>query len=162
ALAKQADRRFRTSGEFARALAQSAGIGAAVDWDSDTAALNREVVLLLNASDGREFPVCRGTTTIGRDTGSDIVLPVRQVSRHHARIRCDEKGCRVVDPGSTNGTLVNGVRIPPETPWSLRPDDVLTVGPMKLLVTRPSDSPKRKEFRTLNMDPSQDRKAGKR
>ena len=34
-----------------------------------------------------------------------------QVSRHHAEVRRSEHGFLVVDLDSTNGTLVNGVRV---------------------------------------------------
>jgi pSer/pThr/pTyr-binding forkhead associated (FHA) protein len=33
------------------------------------------------------------------------------VSRHHAEIRADQHGLFIVDMGSTNGTLVNGIAI---------------------------------------------------
>ena len=140
ALAKEPARRFRTSGQFARALAQAAGVGAAALSKAKTDALEREVVLRLITSDGREFPVFRGKVTIGRDTGNDIVIPVQQVSRRHAWIHCDQTGCRVTDTGSTNGTSINGVRIPARQPRPLQSGDVLGIGPASLLVTRASPS----------------------
>jgi serine/threonine protein kinase len=140
ALAKEPARRFRTSGQFARALAKAAGVGAAELSKAKTDALEREVVLRLITSDGREFPVFRGKVTIGRDTGNDIVIPVQQVSRRHAWIHCDQTGCRVTDTGSTNGTSINGVRIPARQPRPLQSGDVLGIGPASLLVTRSSPS----------------------
>lgn len=52
---------------------------------------------------------------IGRDTSTECVLDVKSVSRKHARI--ERRGSRfsITDLGSTNGTLVNGVRIVEET-----------------------------------------------
>jgi pSer/pThr/pTyr-binding forkhead associated (FHA) protein len=88
---------------------------------------------------------------IGRDTSNDIILPVQQVSRQHARICCDKEGCNVIDVGSTNGTFVNGVRINPETPWLLRPNDVLKVGLVKLFVTEPSPVDQTEDLPTVNM-----------
>jgi len=151
ALAKEPDRRFGTAGEFARALATATGVGPTVEWRAKTDALKREVVLRLITSDGRKFPVYRGTVTIGRDTGNDIVIPVQQVSRHHAQIHCEQTGCRVLDTESTNGTSVNGESIPPRQPRPLQPGDVLGIGPVTLLVTQPSPSDQLK-LNTLTME----------
>lgn len=52
--------------------------------------------------------VVRGELLIGRDTGADIVVPDRQISRHHARVSNTDRGCLIVDLGSKNGTHVNG------------------------------------------------------
>lgn len=150
ALAKEPHLRFGTASEFARALAAASGVGAADrDWWSKTDSMRREIVLILVASDGREYPIYRGSVTIGRDTGSDIVIPVKQVSRHHAQIQCDDKGCSVMDMGSTNGTVVNGAPIALRKPQSLQAGDVLGIGPVTLMVTTPS--PDEPDSRTLSM-----------
>lgn len=49
--------------------------------------------------------------SIGRDTGSDIVLSGPTVSRQHAQIRSDGNGWVLVDTGSSSGTWQNGVRV---------------------------------------------------
>jgi serine/threonine protein kinase len=152
ALAKEPVRRFGTAGEFARVLATATGFGAAAEWSAKTDALKREVVLLLVASDGREYPVYWGEITIGRDTGNDVVIPVQQVSRHHAQIHYGQAGCQVMDLGSTNGTSVNAVSIPPQQPRPLQPGDVLGIGPVSLLVTESSPSGAVQPG-TLAMDP---------
>jgi hypothetical protein len=48
------------------------------------------------------------TVIIGRNTDCDIVVPDRQVSRHHARLRLAEEGIYLEDLGSKNGTHHNG------------------------------------------------------
>ena len=48
---------------------------------------------------------------IGRLPDCAVALSDPQVSRHHAEVRPDHDGYRVVDLGSMNGTLVNGARI---------------------------------------------------
>jgi serine/threonine protein kinase len=151
ALAKEPDGRYNTAGQFARALAKAGGMGPMTVSKAQTDALQRETVLRLVTSDGREFPVYRGKVTIGRDTANDIVIPVQQVSRQHARIHSDHRGCRVTDTGSTNGTSINGVRIPPRQPQTLQPGDVLGIGPATLLVTRSSSSGSL-DLETLSMD----------
>jgi hypothetical protein len=45
---------------------------------------------------------------IGRDEDCDLVIPDRQVSRRHARVRLEEGRCFLEDLGSKNGTFVNG------------------------------------------------------
>jgi predicted component of type VI protein secretion system len=45
---------------------------------------------------------------IGRDEDCDLMIPDRQVSRRHARVRLEEGRCFLEDLGSKNGTFVNG------------------------------------------------------
>ena len=48
---------------------------------------------------------------IGRDADCEIAIPDRQVSRHHARIRCQAGGYWLEDLKSKNGTHLNGERL---------------------------------------------------
>ena len=49
---------------------------------------------------------------IGKVRGiTDVCLEGKGISRIHARISQDKKGCSVMDLGSTNGTFVNGVQL---------------------------------------------------
>ncbi|MBS1820526.1 MAG: SpoIIE family protein phosphatase [Acidobacteria bacterium] len=48
--------------------------------------------------------------TIGRQTDRDLVLANAQISRQHAVIQQDAEGYLIQDSGSSQGTLVNGVR----------------------------------------------------
>jgi serine/threonine protein kinase len=141
ALAKEPAGRFATCGEFASAAASASGVGLDVHgkWSTaETEPRRREVVLYLSSSDGRHYPVYRGQVTIGRSTDNDIVLPVSQVSRQHATMQCDRETCRIVDGGSTNGTFVNGFRLPAGTPCLVQPGDTLAIGPVNLLVVLPA------------------------
>jgi serine/threonine protein kinase len=141
ALAKEPTARFGTAGEFATALASVTGLRLAADDEgskAETESRRREIVLFLTTADGRQYPVTRGQVTIGRGTDNDIVLPVSQVSRQHASIQCDREACRITDGGSTNGTFVNGFRLPAGAPWLLQPGDVLAIGPVNLMVVLPA------------------------
>jgi pSer/pThr/pTyr-binding forkhead associated (FHA) protein len=48
--------------------------------------------------------------TVGRGDDADVALPVRSMSRVHARFRLDGDTVAVTDLGSRNGTIVNGKR----------------------------------------------------
>jgi transcriptional regulator with PAS, ATPase and Fis domain len=62
---------------------------------------------------------------LGRDAGAATQLDTPQVSRRHAEVRVEKRGCSVVDLGSKNGVFVNGVRA---TRAELGEGDVLRLG----------------------------------
>src|SRR5262245_555743 len=53
----------------------------------------------------------RDKLAIGTAAGNDVVLTDDSVSRYHVELAPGPLGVRIVDCGSTNGTLVNGLRI---------------------------------------------------
>ncbi len=64
---------------------------------------------------------------IGRSSDCDIILPERQVSRHHARIvRTPDGQYLLYDLGSKNGTYVNGEEVR-EEPWALKDGDEIQI-----------------------------------
>ncbi len=68
----------------------------------------------------------RGTITLGRGVGVDLLFDVDGVSRKHAKITLFADGeVTIYDLGSTNGTLVNGH---PIEICSLRPGDRVSLG----------------------------------
>jgi putative nucleotidyltransferase with HDIG domain len=70
---------------------------------------------------------------VGRLDTLEIVLDDNSVSRCHAEIRATERGWRVRDLGSTNGTHLNGVRLG-NGQWPLRPRDMLQFGEVGIVV----------------------------
>ena len=68
---------------------------------------------------------------IGRDPGSDIVLPSPQISRKHAQLVPTDGQMLLSDLGSSNGTFVNGARVTHPTP--LKDGDVVELGGMTRL-----------------------------
>jgi len=62
---------------------------------------------------------------IGRGADCDIVVPDRQVSRHHTRIRRNPDGYVIEDLGSKNGTHLNGTLI--NSPTLLQDGDIIQV-----------------------------------
>jgi pSer/pThr/pTyr-binding forkhead associated (FHA) protein len=65
---------------------------------------------------------------IGRGAGADIRLPFRTVSEVHATVFLENANYVIVDNNSTNGTRVNGERLIPDRPKSLRNGDEIDVG----------------------------------
>ncbi|MCQ2592172.1 MAG: FHA domain-containing protein [Treponema sp.] len=73
--------------------------------------------------------------TIGRETDNDIVVDNKLASRHHAVIQKIRDAYFLKDENSTNGTFINGVRIPPEKYVKLNPGDKITIGNMSLVIS---------------------------
>lgn len=81
----------------------------------------------LTSSGGRNYQLNQGVTTIGRSSKNDIQLGGdTTISKGHAKIIEKNGHFRLVDLGSTNGTLVNGKRV--REPVLLAPNDELRVG----------------------------------
>lgn len=81
---------------------------------------------------GQKWQLRNDSFLIGRAPDCDLVVPDRQVSRHHARLRRTSEGHVVEDLGSKNGTHVNGVLV--SSPVSLQDGDVIQVAlAMKLI-----------------------------
>ncbi len=70
---------------------------------------------------------------VGRMDPLEIVLDDNSVSRNHAEIRLTDRGWRLRDLGSTNGTRLNGVRLG-NGQWPLRARDLLQFGDVALVV----------------------------
>jgi hypothetical protein len=62
---------------------------------------------------------------LGRDSGCDVVIPDRQISRYHVRLTPGVNGVVLEDLGSKNGTHYNGARL--EMPVVLQDGDVFQV-----------------------------------
>ncbi len=86
------------------------------------------VVLKSPALDpGEEVPVDSLPVAVGRGGQNEVPLEEDEVaSAEHARFESRRDGLRVEDVGSTNGTFVNGARLP--TPRRLSKGDVVRVG----------------------------------
>lgn len=86
---------------------------------------------------GLVYPLDDVIVTMGRESSNDIVIPDREVSRYHLRLRRERDGFSVEDMGSTNGTLLNDTPISTDAPAALRDGDSLRLGSMiRLTFTR--------------------------
>lgn len=65
---------------------------------------------------------------VGRGEGCDIRLPDPSVSHRHASFRQRGAEYLILDEGSTNGTFVGPVRLPPQTPRVVRTGDAIRFG----------------------------------
>jgi pSer/pThr/pTyr-binding forkhead associated (FHA) protein len=83
---------------------------------------------------GQSVPLRGGAIVVGRGEGSDLRLLETGISRQHARFQPSPEGWSLVDLHSTNGTFVNGRRLPPEHPYLLRPGDRVAIGNTLLTV----------------------------
>jgi two-component system, NtrC family, response regulator len=72
-----------------------------------------------------------GEAIVGHLAASEVALPVRGVSRRHARVAWDGRALQVEDLGSKNGTFVNGRRV---ARASAAAGDELAFGPVTLRV----------------------------
>jgi len=80
----------------------------------DTNALRVKKCKLLaisGAQQGKEFVLDKDVFTIGSSRHSDLQVEDTTVSRRHCEIRVSPEGYKIRDMGSTNGTLVRGVRV---------------------------------------------------
>jgi hypothetical protein len=66
--------------------------------------------------------------TIGRSADNSIRLDDEKASRQHAEIEWAEGRPRITDLGSSNGTTVNGAKIGPHRPVSLKEGDTIGIG----------------------------------
>lgn len=106
------------------------------------------LVIVRGPQIGRQFPLRKGDNILGRQSDSSICLEAREVSRHHARITCQNDAYFIEDLGSINKTYLNGRPVSSREPLNER--DVVQIGPYALAL-RPE--PDGLEIRTLEGDP---------
>ncbi|MCI5607272.1 MAG: FHA domain-containing protein [Treponema sp.] len=73
--------------------------------------------------------------TIGRDTDNDVIVDNKLASRHHALIQKIKDAYFIKDVGSTNGTFINGAKIPADKYVKLIPGDKITIGNTSLVIS---------------------------
>ncbi len=72
--------------------------------------------------------------TIGRDSDNNIVIDNKLASRHHCIIQQIRDAYFLKDENSTNGTFLNGKKIPEDKYVRLNPGDKITVGSISLIM----------------------------
>ncbi len=83
---------------------------------------------------GKMFELDSGETRLGRASDNTIPLPDTAVSGHHSTIVKRDERYILRDEQSTNGTRLNAREI---TEASLKPKDLIQIGPFELLFEDP-------------------------
>ncbi len=73
-----------------------------------------------------------GRISIGRSTENDVVIDNKLASREHAIIQKIKDDYYLKDLGSTNGTLLNGAKVPNDKYIKLEHGDTITIGKTNL------------------------------
>lgn len=96
-----------------------------------------KLVVVKGTNVGREIPLAGPVVKIARDPQfGDFALYDEYVSNPHFSIHQDQTQFYIVDEGSTNGTRVNGMPIPPHSRILLQPDAFVDVGMTRLQFKR--------------------------
>lgn len=80
---------------------------------------------------GVSIPLTAGSVLIGRDPAAQVIVDDPTVSRYHAKLQVGPDGIWVEDLGSSNGTLLNGVRV---ERGLVRAGDALDIGDLHLVL----------------------------
>lgn len=101
----------------------------------------------------QRYPVTTPTLRVGRAPDNDVVINHPAVSAHHLTLTFTDRGMSITDLKSTNGTMVNGQRIPPNTPHPLNYGDVIRIGDLTgNWVSLGLESPAGEALRTLALE----------
>lgn len=84
------------------------------------------LILVSDFEPTQVFPMEERVIRVGRDLSNTIVIQDPEVSRFHLRLLLADDGYIIEDVGSTNGTLVNGLRI--TEPRHLKDGDTIEMG----------------------------------
>jgi DNA-binding NtrC family response regulator len=128
------DRSFYAQAGVPRSELPVAGTGSTTAPDP---AADRRLprLMVLRLPDGRELPLMKDLT-IGQSSRNDVVLRDERVSRRHCVIEVGRGCVRVRDLNSTNGTMVNGLRV---TSADLTAGGTLLVGRSQLRIAVADD-----------------------
>jgi len=85
--------------------------------------------IMLPGQSPRRVELGKGSITIGRDDDCSVHLPSTSVSRKHACLTAKGEDFLIEDLNSTNGILVNGVRI---SRCVLRNHDLIRIGEARI------------------------------
>ncbi len=84
--------------------------------------------------DEQIIQITRTPFQVGRAQPSDLQLPGQRVSRQHARLLFEDGHVSLVDLNSSNGTLLEGTRLPPNQPQPIEFGQRFTIGGYTLWV----------------------------
>lgn len=79
---------------------------------------------------GKRYPILTSRTVIGRGSDADITVDDTGISRKHVEVLWDGTRAQVNDLGSTNGSLLDGIRV---SKAPLAPDSVIDIGRTRIV-----------------------------
>jgi len=77
---------------------------------------------------GKQFPLVQSDMVVGRSVESNVFIDDKSVSRSHARVTILGSEVAIMDLGSSNKTVVNGMTLNPMTPQKLKNNDQIKTG----------------------------------
>ena len=99
----------------ARVVGGAGGYGGAQDMTGEITVADVLATLTVRESlsliPGQPFDISESLVRLGRGADNDIVVPDAPVSRNHAEIHVEGDKFRVIDLGSTYGTIINGQKV---------------------------------------------------
>ena len=84
-----------------------------------------------------ELPIYQSILRLGRGRQNDVVLEDPNVSGRHAQFVWGRDGWLVEDLNSSNGTYLNGQRLPPRKATPLRPGDAVRIDEFTFQIQSP-------------------------
>jgi pSer/pThr/pTyr-binding forkhead associated (FHA) protein len=106
-------------------------------WEDPATGEQKEPLLTVPIALGREFE--RLPDILDGQRVCRIVLNSLEVSRYHASIEIQQDRLTIVDRGSSNGLLVNGI---PQTQIALEPGDTIQIGNYQISIALPGTTPR--------------------
>ena len=93
-----------------------------------------KITILSGDLSGTSFPLKDEHYTVGRNDSADLCIPEPTISGHHCSLTLVGEGVySIKDEGSTNGTRLNGEKLEPDQPRTMKDGDLLQVGNVELL-----------------------------
>ncbi len=118
---------------------------------SDMPGTNTLIVRWMGGNSQR-YPITEPTLRVGRAPDNDVVINHPAVSSHHLSLFVSSGAMTVTDLKSTNGTQLNGHRIPPNSPQPINFGDVIRIGDLTgNWVTLSLESAAGEALRTLSL-----------
>ncbi len=103
-------------------ISSESAVGQRLDKLTDT-----DVISYLTFKNSK-VDISVGKITIGRSPSNNIVIDNKLASRNHALIQKIRDEFFLKDMGSTNGTFLNGTKVPADKYVRIRKGDKITIG----------------------------------
>lgn len=102
---------------------------------------------------GTRYPIVKTHTVIGRGADADITVDDSSISRKHVEVLWDGSRAQLNDLGSTNGSLLNGIRV---SKAPLPADSVIDIGRTRIVFKVLAQSSEIDQFADLRVEGSAD------